>query len=86
MKRINLRFASLLFVFMLMAALVLSVTPIEARALARVGEARATAPEMKMGIREGSAMSRLRMPDKGPPSMSVIRLMPRAGRSRSPMK
>jgi len=32
MKRINLRFASLLFVFMLMAALVLSVTPIEARA------------------------------------------------------
>jgi peptide/nickel transport system substrate-binding protein len=32
MKRINLRFASLLFVFMLMAALVLSFTPIEARA------------------------------------------------------
>ena len=32
MKRINLRFASLLFVFMLMAALVMSFTPIEARA------------------------------------------------------
>ena len=32
MKRINSRFESLLFVFMLMAALVLSFTPIEARA------------------------------------------------------
>ena len=32
MKRINSRFGSLLFVFMLMAALVLSFTPIEARA------------------------------------------------------
>ena len=32
MKRINLRFASPLFVFMLMAALVLSFTPVEARA------------------------------------------------------
>ena len=32
MKRINSRFGSLLFVFVLMAALVLSFTPIEARA------------------------------------------------------
>ena len=32
MKRINSRFGSLLFVFMLMAALVLSFVPIEARA------------------------------------------------------
>jgi hypothetical protein len=32
MKRIDSRFTSLLFVFMLMAALVLSFTPIEARA------------------------------------------------------
>ena len=32
MKRTNVRFASQLFVFMLMAALVLSITPIEGRA------------------------------------------------------